>query len=143
MNSALSALAGTVIGGVMSLLAAWIVNQRQLRAQWLNHDRERREEVYKDFIEQAAKCYVDALLRDKPDVPSLVVLYAKLSRMRVLSSKPVIEIGDQLIRKIIATYSTPNKSFAELPIGQDSFDLLRTFSEACRAEFDSLRDQTL
>ena len=143
MNSALSALAGTIIGGVVSLVASWILNQRQVRAQWLTHDRERREDVYKEFIEQAAKCYVDALLRDKPDVPSIVVLYAKLSRMRVLSSKAVIESGDQLIKKIIATYSKPNKSFSDLPIGQDSFDMLRTFSEACRTEFDSLREQTL
>ena len=143
MSSALSALAGTIIGGVLSLLAPWMVNQRQVRAQWLSHDRERREDVYKDFIEQATKCYIGALLDNTPDVSALVVLYAKLSRMRVLSSKAVIERGDDLIKKIIATYSQPNKSFSELPIGTESFDLIRDFSEACRAEFHSLREQTL
>ncbi len=143
MNSALSALAGTIIGGVMSLLASWIVNQRQLRVQWLSHDRERREEVYKEFIEQSAKCYVHALQNDVPDIPELVVLYAKLSRMRVLSSSAVVQCGDRLIQRIVATYSEPNRSLGSLElVKDDSFDVIREFSEACRAEFDSLRAAT-
>jgi hypothetical protein len=40
--SALSALADAVIGGVMSLLASWVANQRQVRSQWIAHDRSRR-----------------------------------------------------------------------------------------------------
>ena len=94
--SALSALGGAVIGGGMSLLASWLINVRQVRAQWLGHDREHREDLCKEFIGQAAKCYVHALLHDKPDVASLVVLYAKMSRMRVLSSLQVIEKGDRI-----------------------------------------------
>jgi hypothetical protein len=84
--SALSALAGAVIGGLISVLASWVANQQQIRSQWLAHDRSHREDLYKEFIEEAAKCYIDALLHEKPDIPSVVVLYAKMSRMRVLSS---------------------------------------------------------
>ena len=68
----------------MSLLASWLASQQQVRSQWLAHDRSRREELYKEFIEEAAKCYVDALLHEKPDIALVVVLYAKMSRMRVL-----------------------------------------------------------
>ena len=140
--SALSALAGAVIGGIMSLLASWVANQRQVRSQWIAHDRSRREDLYKEFIEEAAKCYIDALLHEKPDISSVVVLYAKVSRMRVLSSHQVIESAEQLIQQIINTYSAPVKTFAELQaIKYESLDIIRNFSESCRAEFDDLRAQ--
>ena len=140
--SALSALAGAATGGFLSLLASWIVNQKQVRAQWLAHDRGRREDVYKEFIEEAAKCYVDSLLHDKPDIPSLVILYAKISRIRVLSSREVVESAQQIIDQIMRTYSEPDKSFTELQaIELSSLDIIRNFSERCRAEFDSLRTE--
>jgi hypothetical protein len=39
--------------------------------------------LYREFIEEASKCYIDALQHDEADIPSLVGLYAKLGRMRV------------------------------------------------------------
>ncbi len=142
--SAVAALAGATIGGVMSLFASWLVTQRQLRAQWLAQDKLRREDLYKEFIEEATKCYVDALQHDKPDIPMLAVLYAKMSRMRVLSSKQVIASAEQLITQIINTYSEPNRTFTELrAIQHGSLDIIRTFSERCREEFDHLRARHL
>ena len=138
--SAGSALAGTAVGGTLSFVASWFVNQRQVRWQWLTHDRERREEVYKEFIEEAAKCYIDALLHDKPDVQSMIVLYGKLSRIRVLSAPRVVQSADRLLTTILATYSLPNKSVSDIEAIKDgSLDVLREFSEAARSEFDSLR----
>jgi hypothetical protein len=55
-----------------------------------------------------------ALLQEKPDIASAVVLYSKMSRIRVLSSHQVIESAEQLIRQIINTYSAPAKIFTEL-----------------------------
>ena len=141
--SALSALAGAAIGGLMSLFASSLVNQRQVRAQWLAHDRAHREDLYREFIEEAAKCHVDSLLHDKPDIASLAVLYAKLSRMRVLSSSTVVQSAEQLVTKILEGYSRPNKTVSDLQAIQfGSLDIIRDFSETCRAEFDTLRAQT-
>jgi len=44
-------------------------------------------------------------------------------------------------RTIVDTYLKPNKTFLELPemANSGSIDLLRDFSETCRAEFESLR----
>ena len=53
--SALSALSGAATGGLLSIFASWLVNRRQVRAQWLSHDKAHREELYKEFIEEAAK----------------------------------------------------------------------------------------
>ena len=124
----------------MSLLASWLANQQQIRSQWLAHDRSRREDLYKEFIEEAARCYIDALLHEKPDIALVVVLYAKISRMRVLSSHDVIESAEQLIRQIMDSYSAPSKTFADIQtIKYESLDIIRNFSERCRAEFDDLR----
>jgi probable phosphoglycerate mutase len=40
--------------------------------QWISEDRTRRQEVYKEFIEDAPKCYADALEHDEADIPTRV-----------------------------------------------------------------------
>jgi hypothetical protein len=144
--SALAALAGAAIGGFMSVVASWLAQQRQARTQWVTHDRLRREDLYKEFIEEASKCYVDALQHDatKADVSSLVVLYSKIDRMRILSSPEVVACAEQIGRKILDTYLEPDRSFLELREmvnNSQSLHLLRDFGEVCREEFDTLRKQ--
>ena len=96
-----AALAGAAIGGLTSVLASWLAQQIQARAQLFAQDQLRRQELYKEFIEEAAKTYIDALQHDKADVPALVGLYAKISRMRTLSSRRTVEGADQIAKKII------------------------------------------
>jgi hypothetical protein len=141
--SALAGLAGAAIGGSMSAIASWMATQREARTQWFTHDRLRREELYKEFIEEAAKCFIDALQHDatKADIPSLVVLYSKIDRMRILSSSKVVACAEQVVGKILDTYLGPDRSFLELRdmVNNKSLHLLRDFSEVCREEFDTLR----
>jgi hypothetical protein len=61
--------------------------------------------------------------------------------MRILSSPKVVESADQIARKIVDTYLAPNKIFPELRemVNSGSLDLLRDFSDACRAEFESFQ----
>jgi len=141
--SALAALTGTAVGGMTSLVANLISQRVQLRAQWLSHEKNRRQVLYRDFIEEASKCYIDALQHhhQDADIPGLVGLYAKLSRMRVLSSDPVMHSADHITRKILDTYLEPDKSFVELRdmAKNGTIDLLREFSHACRVEFEGMQ----
>jgi hypothetical protein len=100
------------------------------------------QELYKEFIEVASKCNIDAL-HDEPDIPALVELYVKIGRMPILFSPTVVEIAELIARRIVDTYLVPNKTFLELRemTMNGSIDLLREFGEACRAEFESLRSQ--
>ena len=141
--SALSALLGAAIGGFTSFLASWMSQRIQVRAQWLLQERRRRQDLYKEFIEEASKCYIDALQHDKGDIPSLVTLYTKISRMRILSSPKVFDSAERISRKILNTYLEPDKTFLELRtmVNNNSIDIFHDFSEACREEFDSLRPQ--
>ena len=137
--SAMAALFGATIAGLTS-----VVTQRtQAKAEWLAHDRIRRQDLYKEFIEEASHCYVHALQHDEPDLAALVSLFAKISRMRVQSSTEVANEADQVGRKIVDTYDAPEKTFLQLRemLAEGSIDILGRFSDVCRAESDSLRAQ--
>ncbi|MCK1483814.1 MULTISPECIES: hypothetical protein [unclassified Bradyrhizobium] len=139
--SALAALTGAAVGGLTSGIANWRSQRSQVRAQWVLHEETRRQTLYKDFIEDAAKCYIDALQHDKADIPNLVSLYAKLSAMRAVSSQQVVHQAEDVARKILDTYLEPDKNFVELrEMAIDgTIDLLLGFSHACRNEFEGMR----
>jgi len=139
--SALSALLGAAIGGTASFLASWMTQRMQVQAQWLIQERLRRQELYKEFIEEASKCYIDALQHDRGDIPSLVMLYSKIGRMRVLSVPKVIDSAERIGRKILDAYLEPDRSFLELRemVNSNSIDIISDFSRACREEFEALR----
>ena len=141
VTTALATLLGAATGGLTSVLATWLAHRTQVRAQWLEQDTLRKQDLYKEFIESAARCYVHALQHEEPDIPGLVDLYAKIDRMRILSSTKVVETAEHIARKILDTYLEADKSFIELRemVKSGSVNLIREFSEACRAEFETLR----
>jgi len=138
----LAALTGAAVGGLTSGFVSWLIQKTQVRMRWLAQEKLQRQELYKEFIEEASKCYIDALQHDKPDVPALIGLYAKVARIRVLSSQTVLDHAEQIERKILDTYLQPEKTFELREMAnRGSINLLRGFSEACCAEFESLRVQ--
>lgn len=60
--SALSALAGSVVGGLTSGIATWLNQRSQVRAGQIAHEVARRQDLYRDFIIQASKSYAEALV---------------------------------------------------------------------------------
>src|SRR6516162_4241816 len=86
--SAFAALAGSAIGGLTTFAAAWVTQRQQANVQWLLQEKTRRQELYREFIEEASKFYVDALIHDQTEAPSLVSLYAFVNKMRVVSNLP-------------------------------------------------------
>ena len=139
--SALAALTGAAVGGLTSGITNWLNQRSQLRAQWLLHEKNRRQILYRDFIEEASKCHIDALQHDEANIPGMVGLYAKLSAMRALSSKPVVQCAEDVARKILDTYLEPDRSFVELrKMAIDgTIDLLQGFSDACHDEFEEMQ----
>jgi hypothetical protein len=142
---ALAGLTGAAIGGLTSGITSWFAQKTQSRVQLLAQDKVVREELYKEFIEAATRCYTDALQHEKPDIPALVSLYGKIGRMRVLSSPRVLASAEQIGQKIINIYLEPNKTFFELRemINRNAIDILDKFGEACREEFRSLHMGTV
>ena len=139
--SALAALAGSTIGGLTSLATSWLTQHAQFKAQQRTHEISTREELYKDFIEEASKLYADAYEHNEANTAKLVNLYALVSRMRVLSSPQVVEHADGVVRVIVETYLAPNKTFRDVPeiLDNEAMNPLRNFSSACREELRGYR----
>jgi hypothetical protein len=139
--SGLAALAGASVGGLTSATAAWFTQRAIVKSQWLAGENMRRQDIYREFIEIAAKCYIDALQHENADTASLVGLYAKISRMRVVSAPEIAERAEQIAQRILDTYAQPDKSFVELRtmVKDHAIDLLHDFSKACRIEYESQR----
>lgn len=141
--SALSALAGSAVGGFTSTATTWLTQRAQARAGQLAQQITRRENLYRDFIAAASKTYGDALVSTEPQLPELIGLYSLISQMRVLSEPHTVACADKLMLTIIDTYFSPNQSIRELrdliKAGVAGIDPLREFSEAAREEVRGLR----
>jgi hypothetical protein len=109
----------------------------QVGAQQRAHDVSIREELYKDFVEEASISYADALERTEVDAAKVVRLYALVSRMRILSSQRVVEQANMVMQLILETYGAPNRTIRDAAenIRTGGLDPLLSFSEACRDEF--------
>ena len=137
--SAVAALGGAVIGGLTSIVASWMTQRLRVRAKQLAQHKRRRIKLYNQFIEEASKLFVDALEHETPNPSAMVGLYTIISRMRILSSVAVIECAEKVGDVIAETYLAPKMTpdgLRETLKGRTfhSFDYLRDFSKACRAE---------
>ena len=136
--TALAALGGAALGGLTSFATSWTTLRTQMKAQQNANSKSKRQRLYKAFIDDAAKIYGDALIHDKLELTGLIDLHALVSRMRIVSSRPVIETAVNVVKVITETYSQPNKSPEEIEamISNGSVDILQSFSEVCRNEFE-------
>ena len=139
--SALSALAGSLVGGATSGYGGWLVQRSQARAGQRAYEIARREQLYRDFILSASKAYGKALASNEPQIQDIVELYAMVSRMRVASSLKTFESAEKIMRMTVDTYFTPNKTLHELHEAIKAgkvIDPLKEFSETAREELDAL-----
>ena len=135
--SAIAALAGAIVGGLTSFATSWITQQAQFR----NAGREARtaklEALYTDYITEAVRRYGDALTHQTEDPTNMLPLYALGSRMRLVSTRRVIDAAVRMDEKILETYLGPNLSLREmqeLARQGEMNTLLTEFSEACRED---------
>jgi hypothetical protein len=138
--SGFAVFAGSVVVALGSLASAWLTKKHEARTRRASENKVGRQKLYAQFIEEASKLYVDALVRDQAEASAMVGIYALISRMRMVSNADVVENAEAVIRTILSTYSRPNKTFPELQnhmLNRGFVDPLLNFSEVCR---DELRD---
>src|SRR6476646_808012 len=118
---AIASFSGSASGTLASIITGWVTQRRKDRVRHSLRATSQREELYKNFIEEASRLYADALV----------------ARMKILSSDAVIEAAEKAGRVILETYLSPNRTFVDLPDLINEMDPLRDFSEACRRELQS------
>ena len=134
--SAFAALVGTFVGGITSIATSWLGQQRQSKEQRRAREKTELQALYKQFIQEASKLYLDALEHNKTEISKLVDAYATLNRIRVQSSSKVVDEADRAVRLILQAYENENTTFSDIIhfINKGLVDPLRTFSEACHEE---------
>lgn len=139
--SALSALAGSMVGGLTLGVTSWLSERTRARAGKLAHDLSRREDLFKDFIVAASKAYGEALMSNEPQIQELIALYAMISGMRVGCSPRTIACAEKIMRATTDACVAPNKTIPQLHEMLKSgagIDPLKDFAEAARDELSSL-----
>jgi hypothetical protein len=133
--SALAALAGSSIGAFSTLAATWLTQSYQNRIQRHLNEHARRENLFGEFINEAAIAYTDSIVNDLDNPSDLVKLYAIKSRIALFSNDEILDEADRVIQAIMDRYFQKNVTYSEMdPKVIAQFDLLRDFTRLCRKE---------
>ena len=135
---ALAALAGSLVGAFSSVAATFIGQRLQARWSQLGAELEEREKLYGLFAEEAVHLFLDAIQRSSIDPVKIMRLYSKVARIRLMSTDHVLHAAEEVGKRLFEAYERPPGDPAEVLAryanGEDNFDPLREFTEACRLE---------
>jgi hypothetical protein len=140
--TAAAAIGGSLVGAAGSVIGTWITARNATRRDLLGKQIARREALYSDFIGESTRLFVDALQHNTSELEKLLPIYALMSRIRLSSSKLVLQKAEQLIQTILATYPHPKLTVEQIESRvMNGEDPLRQFSDTCRIELNSLQRQ--
>src|SRR5579872_3767941 len=106
--AAMAAALGSLAGASASVVTTWITQRMQMtRTNWEWKLRER-ESLYSEFLSEASRLTVDAMLHSLDRPEQLVVMYGLLSRIRLISSDEVLLEAEECVRQIVDLYRRPN-----------------------------------
>jgi hypothetical protein len=135
----LSAIGGSIIGALSSMISTWIAQRHRERRELVSQKTAHLEQLYSDFINESARLLVDAVQHSLEDPSILVPIYALISRIRLRSSKDVIESAERLIATILKVYVEPNLTPGQIQSAASTHqDHLQDFSSVCRRELESI-----
>ena len=134
-----AAATGSLLGAAASIGTTWITQRTQSTRAHVEWKRRERESLYKEFIGEASRVAIDALTHSMERPDQIMVLYAVLSRIRLISGEEVVRQGEACCRRIIELYGRPNLTTDQLRTAVvsnrvDELDPLKAFSNACRNE---------
>jgi hypothetical protein len=133
--SAISVLCGSAIGAMASLVTPRLANRHENEIRRRRQENVRRERIFLEFIDLASHAFVDALVHTSIENPSkLVPLYATMEKLRVFACEETVAAAERVMDRVIETYYGPKLELTTRPTMDSSSDILREFSEMCRAE---------
>jgi hypothetical protein len=136
--SALSALAGSAIGGMASIATTRLTEHSQKSCQYHAQSMARRVRLCGDFTDKASKMFIDALIHEQIDPPKFVEIYAAIGKLRLFASADVMFKTDRVSQDIGETYCLPTWDFTKPETSpKTELNMLQAFSEVCRGD---LRD---
>jgi hypothetical protein len=134
--TALAAVAGSIVGGLASFLTTFFTQRNQAHRHLLSSEAAHREELYSQFIKEAANLFVDSLDKALEKPASLVGVYSLVGRIRLVSNDTVLAAAEKVVDDIVESYHRPPMAFDDMykSIRESQFDPLKNFTQACREE---------
>ena len=139
--SAISALAGSLIGASASVVTSWFAQRGQSLAAQRANDKKSRETLYSEFILEGSARFLEAIQADAPDTRQFVTLLALVHRIRLYANIETVAAADEFIRNLLRTYYAAPidlKRVADLDSVDDADPLLK-FSTQARKELVGMR----
>lgn len=142
--SALSVAGGSLVGALTTLASTWLTQRHSDKRERLAKALADRETLYALFIAEASRVLLDTLDHGLDRIDSLLPLYTLVGRIRLGSSRTVVDSAEKLMRDVVDRYSRPNLTPAELqalilsPDLQRQADPMVEFSGVCRRELMAL-----
>jgi len=133
--TALAAVAGSIVGGLASFLTTFFTQRHQAHRDLVSRDVAHREELYSQFIKEAANLYVDSLDKTVVNPASLIGMYSLVGRIRLIGNATVLAAAEKVADSIVDSYSLPPATFDVYRLSRENrADPLKEFTEACREE---------
>jgi len=142
--TAMAAVLGSVMGAAASIATTWIAQRTQTIRQNIEWKLRERETLYGEFITEASRLVVDALVHSLEQPDKVVALYGILGRIRLVAGDKILEEAEKCCRRIVDLYSRPNLTPEEVrnELEAQKLDPLKDFSAACRAELLEISSTT-
>ncbi len=134
--TALAAVAGSMVGGLTSFATTYFTQRNQAHRDLLSRDMAHREELYAQFIKEAANLYADSLDKTLENPAAVIGMYSLIGRMRLNAGDKVLSAAEKVADSIVDSYNRPPRKFEDLYklTREEHVDPLKEFTEACREE---------
>ncbi|HEY3963297.1 MAG TPA: hypothetical protein VGM05_01990 [Planctomycetaceae bacterium] len=134
--TAIAAGLGSMAGASATIVTTLLTQRTQMiraNAEWQLGVR---ESLYGEFITEASRLSVDALVHSLDHPEQLVALYGILSRIRLVAGADVLKSAEVCCRRIVEGFRQPNMTSDQIrkTFDANEFDPLKEFSAACRGE---------
>ena len=138
--SALAVLGGSSVGALAPVLSSYVLQRSVTRRDLLNREIAERQQLFSDFITEAARLHAEAMTQSAFKLRELSNLYALVSRIRLISSEAVVQAAEDMTRTIIERYGEVNVTLEDLRTAalRTKVDPLHRFSLACRKDLRNL-----
>ena len=105
--TALGAVAGSIVGGLASFLTTYFTQRHQAHRDLILREAAHREELYSQFIKEAANVYVDSLDKTLESPALLLGVYSLVGRIRLVSNDTVLAAAEKVVDSIVDSYHRP------------------------------------
>ena len=105
---------GSLVGGFTSFLTTYANQRAQYRRDFLSRQLAQRENLYSEFINEAARLQIDSLEQEMVKPGTMVNIYALENRIRLNSSEEVVQAAGNTVREIVESYQRPRMTLEDI-----------------------------